>query len=192
MKKKRLDQYKEEMKQYANADGSYTIYQNPAIDHLIILTLGSPVPTKQDKFKPLKAFVQNEDGTEAPVANLYKKLEDTDMIKQFNEHVRKAAFEVFTVENRVKRPEQVEVIIHVSTLKRRYNEVDVDNLAKCVLDALNGIAFDDDSQVATLICQKHVHAMEVDGLLIAITKITPTRRGILGDPAIYSFNPWKT
>lgn len=32
--------------------------------------------------------------------------------------------------------------------------LDLDNLAKFVLDALNGIAYDDDSQVATLTCAK--------------------------------------
>ncbi len=84
------------------------------------------------------------------------------------------------------------MIINVSTLERRYKEVDVDNLAKCVLDALNGIAFDDDSQVSTLISQKIIHPMKVDGLLIAITKLTATRRGFLGDPALFSFKQWDT
>ena len=32
---------------------------------------------------------------------------------------------------------------------------DVDNIAKAVLDALNGVAFDDDSQVVRLRCSKH-------------------------------------
>lgn len=32
---------------------------------------------------------------------------------------------------------------------------DVDNIAKAVLDALNGVAFDDDSQVVQLRCSKH-------------------------------------
>lgn len=32
---------------------------------------------------------------------------------------------------------------------------DADNIAKCVLDALNGIAFDDDAAVTTLIVRKH-------------------------------------
>ncbi|KIA92275.1 hypothetical protein OC25_17745 [Pedobacter kyungheensis] len=191
MKKKQLDQYKMQMKQYANDDGNYSIYQNPAIDHLISLMLSSPVPTKQDKFVPLKAFVKNEDGTETPVVNMYQKSEDSDTIKRFTEYVKDAAKNIFTEENRIRRPEQVEVMINVSTLKGRYNEVDVDNLAKCVLDALNGVAFDDDSQVSTLISQKIVHPMEVDGLLIGITKITPTRRGIFGDPALYSFEKWK-
>ena len=32
---------------------------------------------------------------------------------------------------------------------------DVDNIAKAVLDALNGVAFEDDSQVVCLRCYKH-------------------------------------
>ena len=32
---------------------------------------------------------------------------------------------------------------------------DVDNIAKAVLDALNGVAFEDDSQVVRLRCSKH-------------------------------------
>lgn len=32
---------------------------------------------------------------------------------------------------------------------------DCDNIAKAVLDALNGVAFDDDSQVVTLVVRKY-------------------------------------
>lgn len=41
---------------------------------------------------------------------------------------------------------------------------DADNIAKLVLDALNGIAFDDDSQVTELIVRKHY---ESEGKIIA-------------------------
>ncbi len=39
--------------------------------------------------------------------------------------------------------------------RERPRAADVDNLAKQVLDALNGIAFDDDVQVVSLACSKH-------------------------------------
>ena len=39
-------------------------------------------------------------------------------------------------------------------LERKITKPDVDNLAKAILDALNGIAYDDDSQVYSLEVQK--------------------------------------
>jgi len=68
--------------------------------------------------------------------------------------------------------------------------VDVDNLAKCVLDALNGIAFDDDSQVSVLVSQKFIHEMKQNSILIGITKLTHERRGALGNFAMFSTKKW--
>jgi Holliday junction resolvase RusA-like endonuclease len=48
----------------------------------------------------------------------------------------------------------VEVILFIAITEKRYKTVDVDNLSKAVLDSLNGIAYEDDSQVASLICKK--------------------------------------
>ncbi|RZK11042.1 MAG: RusA family crossover junction endodeoxyribonuclease, partial [Flavobacterium sp.] len=56
--------------------------------------------------------------------------------------------------------------------------VDVDNLAKCVLDILNGIAFEDDSQVTSLLVNKFIHEMRLNSILIGVTKITELRRGL--------------
>lgn len=49
---------------------------------------------------------------------------------------------------------------------------DVDNYAKSVMDALNGIAYFDDSQVVTLTCQKQYSADE-PGLMIEIIPSLP-------------------
>ena len=75
-------------------------------------------------------------------------------------------------------PNAVQVHLSISITEKRYFEVDVDNLAKTVLDSLNGIAFDDDSQVSSLIVEKHVHPMKVNGILISITKLTDERKGL--------------
>ena len=74
--------------------------------------------------------------------------------------------------------DKVQVSLSISLTEKRYFDVDVDNLAKTVLDSLNGIAFDDDSQVSSLIVEKHIHPMKVNGILIAITKLTETRKGL--------------
>lgn len=75
-------------------------------------------------------------------------------------------------------PSDVQVYLSISVNKKRYHEVDVDNLAKTVLDCLKGIAFEDDCQVSSLIVEKHIHKLNVNGLLIAITKITEERKGL--------------
>lgn len=45
---------------------------------------------------------------------------------------------------------------------------DVDNIAKNVLDALNGIAWDDDSQVVELIVRKHPRSREPERIVVEI------------------------
>ena len=84
------------------------------------------------------------------------------------------------------KPNVVEVVISVSATEKRFKEVDVDNLAKCVLDCLNGIAFEDDSQVVTIICNKNIHEKKLDGILIAITTLTNERKGLLGDFVLFN------
>lgn len=45
---------------------------------------------------------------------------------------------------------------------------DVDNIAKNVLDALNGIAWDDDSQVVELIVRKYPRSREPERIVVEI------------------------
>lgn len=48
---------------------------------------------------------------------------------------------------------------------------DVDNIAKAIMDALNGVAFDDDSQVVRLRCSKHPRKRrESDRTLVRVWK----------------------
>ncbi len=51
-------------------------------------------------------------------------------------------------------PLRVELRFHAKDKRR----VDVDNLAKLVLDAMNGVAWRDDSQIVFLAVEKHVDA----------------------------------
>jgi Holliday junction resolvase RusA-like endonuclease len=66
-------------------------------------------------------------------------------------------------------PVEVRVVFHLATARR----VDVDNLVKLVLDALNGIAWADDSQVV------HITALKTIDRDHPRTEITATPAGAL-------------
>jgi len=56
------------------------------------------------------------------------------------------------------------------TVKRKYptskRSGDVDNLAKAILDSLNSIAYEDDSQIVSLTCSKYYR--EVSGIEVTL------------------------
>ena len=64
-----------------------------------------------------------------------------------------------------------------------YELKDVDNLAKLVMDALNQIAYQDDSQVIALLARKHLHDLTMPG------KSGP-RRYKSGDPLTFKGEPY--
>lgn len=49
------------------------------------------------------------------------------------------------------------VEVHITFWRKSGARVDLDNLSKCALDALNGIVFSDDCQVINLHLSKHVN-----------------------------------
>lgn len=159
-------------------DGSVTYRQNPKIDFLFGYFGEMAVPTKQGGYKPVEMIETNEDGTETILKDFYIKKPETNAIAKFKEYIQTVARQNFNDSNIIKMPSDVQVHLSISVNKKRYHEVDVDNLAKTVLDCLKGIAFDDDCQVSSLIVEKHVHQMNVNGLLIAITKISNERKGL--------------
>lgn len=171
-------------------DNSVTFYQNPKIDCLIILVDGPPIPTKQDKFVPVDVVEILEDGSEQVLKDFYVKKPDRDAVTEFNRLIKKSAESAFPGDTKIKKPNEVEIIISVSVTERRFKEVDVDNLAKCVLDSLNNFAFEDDSQITSLICSKHVHPMKKNGIMIGITKLTSTNKGFGNDIKLLSDKPW--
>lgn len=167
-----------------------TFYKNPRIDCLIILVDGPPIPTKQDKFVPVDVIETLEDGSEQILKDFYVKKPDGDAVKEFNRLIKENAENVFPNGTKIKKPNEVEIIISVSVTERRFKEVDVDNLAKCVLDSLNNLAFEDDSQITSLICSKHIHPMKKNGIMIGITKLTSTNKGLGNDIKLISDKPW--
>jgi Holliday junction resolvase RusA-like endonuclease len=46
------------------------------------------------------------------------------------------------------------LLVYSEQLEQKITKPDVDNLAKAILDALNGVAYEDDSQVYSLEVQK--------------------------------------
>lgn len=156
---------------------SVTFRQNPKIDFLFGYFGNLIVPTKQDGFKPIDLIETNENGEETVLKNFYLKNPETSSVIKFREYIQGIAKEKISKNNRINKPYNVQVYLSISITEKRYYEVDVDNLTKTVLDSLNKIAFEDDSQVSSLIVEKHIHPMKVNGILIAITKLTPERKG---------------
>ena len=165
-------------------------YGNPKIDFLFGLYGGKPIPTKQDKFAPIEVTQINKEGVEEKLNNFYVKKPDIDSVIEFNKSIQDVAGKIFNSENIIRKPNEVEVIITISVTEKRFKEVDVDNLSKCVLDSLNKIAYEDDSQVSSLICNKHIHEMKLNAIFIGITKLTKNRKGIQGDIKLFGSEEW--
>ncbi|SDI65467.1 RusA family crossover junction endodeoxyribonuclease [Winogradskyella thalassocola] len=166
--------------------GKYvTFRQNPKVEILFGFYGGKPIPTKQDKFKPLKAFEIDEDGNEVELKNFYERKDDKNSIQEMKELVSEYATEAFKEKGIIKRPANIEVLLSFSVKERRFKEVDIDNLTKTILDGLTGVAFEDDSQVSSLIVNKHVHEMKIDALFIGVTELTDENKGFGNDIKLF-------
>lgn len=166
--------------------GKYvTFRQNPKVEVLFGFYGGNPIPTKQDKFKPLKAFEIDEDGNEVELKNFYERKDDKNSIQEMKELVSEYATEAFKEKGIIKRPANIEVLLSFSVKERRFKEVDIDNLTKTILDGLTGVAFEDDSQVSSLIVNKHVHEMKIDALFIGVTELTEENKGFGDDIKLF-------
>lgn len=172
-------------------EGSKTFYKNPKIDFLFGYFGDLPVSTKQDKFKPIDVVGVDPDGNEHFSRDFYQKKPPKESIQNFENYIREVASEKFNENNRIKKPADIEVFLSISIKEKRFKQVDVDNLAKSVLDGLNGVAYDDDSQIINLIVKKHIHPMKKDGILIGITKITMDNKGLIDEINLIQDTPWK-
>ena len=166
-----------------------TYYQNPRLSHLFGF-FGDIVPTKQDKFKPIDVIAVDEDGNETVLNNIYAKKPDKDAVLKFNSFIKSLIEENFNKDDFISMPNELEVLITVSCNKRRFYEVDVDNLAKSVLDSMNGLIFEDDSQVTSLISKKYIEPNGKIGILIGIVKITEDEKGFGSDFSLFSTENW--
>ncbi|MBZ9650864.1 RusA family crossover junction endodeoxyribonuclease [Psychroflexus montanilacus] len=155
-----------------------TFRQNPNIDFLFGYFKGMEIPTKQDAYKPNDVVEIDENGAETILKEFYQRKPEKASIQNFKNFIKELTADRFKEKDRIKMPDKVQVSLSFSIKEKRFFEVDVDNLSKTVLDSLNGIAFDDDRQVTSLIVDKHIHKMKVNGILIAITKLTEKRKGL--------------
>lgn len=74
-------------------------------------------------------------------------------------------------------------------LQNRFKEVDLAKLSKSTWDCLNGIAFENDSQVTSLICRKKIYS-KGHGILISISKITSEKPGFGSHITLFKEGPW--
>jgi len=101
-------------------------------------------PTKQDKFKPVEVHGIDENGNALILNDFYGKKPEKNSLLRFQHLIQEAVKGVISEEKLIRKPNNIEVILAISVTDKRYNEVDLENLAKAVLDCLNGIAFEDD------------------------------------------------
>lgn len=164
-----------------------TFVQNPLIDLLFGYHSGIPVPPKHIKYQPLGDLkVLRDDGSVEILKDVLQRQEDKDTIKEFRALFQDIARNIFNEGNIIKKPNKVEVVLSISHSLEAFEISDVDNLSKTVLDALTGIAYDDDSQVTTLIVQKDVYHT---GLLVGITKLNAPNRGFSSQIVLFGEKP---
>ncbi len=151
------------------------VEKNPIFDWCIGQLAGQDsIPTKQDKYKPLVGYrgVLKTEGREDIVLNeLYVRNPDKEAVQRFEKNLRAFISENIDGSFPLKRPINVEVVLAVSVEKKRFYEVDVDNLAKTVLDCLKGLVIEDDSQIVNLLVQKAIHPYNIPGIMIGLRKI---------------------
>jgi len=143
----------------------------PNLDWTIAMWGGKPVPTKQEKYKPLIGYqgVIDDGETEKILDDLYIRNPDKSIVQEFESRLREFLKENVTDEMPYKMP--VEVILAFDINQKRLFEVDVDNLCKTVLDAMTGLVFEDDSQVVRLLALKDTHEWDTNGLSIGVNKL---------------------
>lgn len=156
--------------------------QHPDLDFFVGFLSGEEVPTKQDKFIPLKdyrAILQvSETETEdlSDKWDLYIKKKDNNAFKKFEESFKELIKSQLKDEHPYPKEIKLEVIIGVSMLQSRLNSVDIDNLIKSVLDCFNDLVYEDDAQVINVLGRKDINQLiPINGLFVGIRKVSIER-----------------
>ncbi|RZL41225.1 MAG: RusA family crossover junction endodeoxyribonuclease [Pedobacter sp.] len=165
---------------------SNTYYQNPKVDYLFGYVGDLIVPTRQGDYRPIPNE-KNENGEDI-LNNYYVKKPATASQNDFRNYIQGLSKEIFK-NIRIDKPQEIEVLISVSMLEKRYRSVDVDNIAKAVLDSMKEIVFEDDSQIANLIIKKFIYSE--NSILIGITRLTEENKGFCNNLSLFSSEPYK-
>jgi Holliday junction resolvase RusA-like endonuclease len=133
---------------------TYTFHQNPFYDDLFGV-INAAVPSKRIGYK------RNPNGTigEAVVPQ---------GAKEFEKYIR----ESFPKSQNPMWPRKGRLLIamHISLIPSEYKSKDIDNIAKSILDALKGLAFDDDVQVDSVHLVKS--SSKQPGFMIGIKELS--------------------
>ncbi len=168
------------------------VYPNPIFDFAIGYFGGfEDVPTKQDKFKSMTYLNLRCDDEDGKRINVDDKLyiineRKRDNQAKFEEMMNSLIKENIKDYHPYKKPLELEVVIGINTNSKRSKEVDLDNLVKCILDCFNGLIYEDDSQITSLIASKYVikdkHIPPYPGLMIGIRLLTEEKKMINNIP----------
>ncbi len=159
--------------------------QHPEID-ILFGSMNQTIPSKKEDFKPVKVRHVTEDGIEKILNDFYLKKPSSKSVKEFENLIRDNILSTNLISKKIAMPSLVEVVITISLTKSNFFNIDLDNIAKTVLDSLKGLLFDDDSQVVNLIVKKDIHPNNTPGYFIAMTEIKDERKGLIGDLYLFS------
>ncbi len=153
------------------------IRKNPGLNFFVGFIGGPEIPTKQDKFKPLKGFrvILEDEGKRTDLSqeyDIYIKKKGKANIQEFVQKFSQQIKDNLSDEHPYSRDTKLEVIVSVSMDEKRLKEVDIDNLVKCVLDCFNGLVYEDDSQIVNILGSKDVNSFfPANMLFVGIRKI---------------------
>lgn len=159
--------------------------QHPDID-ILFGSMNHTIPSKKEDFKPILVREVNEDGVEKILNDFYLKKPSSQSVKDFENLTRQNILSANLNSKKFNMPSLVEVVITISIIKSNFFNIDLDNIAKTVLDSLKGLLFDDDSQVVNLIVKKDIHPNNTPGYFIAVTELKEGRNGLMGDLYLFS------
>lgn len=151
------------------------IKPHPDLDFFAVI-VGPSIPTKHDWFEKATGNFYIKEGGIYKIPKdilLYKKKTDSASYKTFKAKLSAKFGEALANSSNfpIGKETNVEVIIHVTiTDIKRLKDVDVDNLAKGVLDCMNGVVYEDDTQIFNLLVSKDISEYE-DSVMIGARKI---------------------
>lgn len=169
--------------------------KHPELDFFIGFMGGPEIPTKQDKFKPLKGYqvlLEEHEGEQKDLSQefeLYIKKKGKSSIQEFEDKFKEQIKENLTEDHPYKKNIKLEVIVSVSMQENRLNNVDIDNLVKSVLDCFNGLVYEDDSQIVSVLGRKDVNGfIPLNGLFVGIKKVNDEKSSWFNDIKLAYFD----